>query len=181
MLAARPVPIGCRLIERSLFLGLHNLTDAFHVPAGQDRSHEKPLSIWGLIPLAIKVSSKDTGGALFVFEHRHMGKGGPPRHVHHEQDEWFYVVQGTFRMEVGDERFLLRPGDSLFAPRKIPHAWACISDEPGTLLTTVSPAGTFETFILNTTRHATLPTPEEVARAFAAHGMTVTGPPLPVE
>lgn len=136
--------------------------------------------IWGLIPLLVKVSSGDTGGTLFVFAHEDMGKGGPPRHVHHEQDEFFYVVKGQFAMEVGDERFTLKPGDSFLAPRKIPHAWACISDEPGTLVTEVTPAGTFEEFILETTRHATLPSPEEVARAFAAHEMTVVGPPLSV-
>jgi mannose-6-phosphate isomerase-like protein (cupin superfamily) len=152
-----------------------------HVPAGKDRFKEDELMIWGLIPLFTKVSAKDTGGELFVFEHTNMGKGGPPRHVHHEQDEWFYAIKGEFVMEVGDETFRLKPGDTLFAPRRVPHGWAHISDEPGTLLTIVSPAGTFETFIRDTTKFAELPTPEEVAKAFAAHGMTVVGPPLQVE
>jgi mannose-6-phosphate isomerase-like protein (cupin superfamily) len=75
------------------------------VPAGKDRFSERERMIWGLIPLATKLSAKDTGGALFVFEHRNMGKGGPPRHVHHDQDEWFYVVKGEFAVEVGDEKF----------------------------------------------------------------------------
>ena len=48
------------------------------VPAGKDRDKEV-LKIWGVIPLAVKVSTKDSGGALFVFEHADMGKGGPPR------------------------------------------------------------------------------------------------------
>jgi hypothetical protein len=56
------------------------------VPSGKDRSDEE-LKIWGAIPLQIKVSTEDTDGALFVFEHARMGKGGPPRHFHHEQDE----------------------------------------------------------------------------------------------
>jgi len=116
-----------------------------------------------------------------LFEHRDMGKGGPPRHVHFEQDEWFYVIKGEFAFEVGDQKFRLNSGDTLFAPRNVPHAWAHVSDEPGTLLTLVSPVGTFETFILDTTRHATLPTPDEVEKAFAAHGMKVVGPPLAIE
>ena len=151
-----------------------------HVSAGKDRFNENRMMIWGLIPLAIKVSSKDTGGALFSFEHRNMGKGGPPRHVHHEQDEWFYVIDGEFAMEVGEEKFRLKPGDSFLAPRKVPHAWACVS-EKGTILTTLAPAGSFETFILDTAKQATLPSPEEIAKAFAAHGMTVVGPPLKVD
>jgi quercetin dioxygenase-like cupin family protein len=140
---------------------------------------DRPLMIWGRIPLVPKVSSRATNGALYAFEHTDMAKGGPPRHVHHEQDEWFYVVEGEFIMEVGDQRHHLKRGDSLFAPRKIPHAWACSSDR-GSLLTTVSPAGTFETFLMETTEHATLPSPEEIAAAFEAHEMTVLGPPLAV-
>jgi mannose-6-phosphate isomerase-like protein (cupin superfamily) len=161
---------------------IHNgSSKGIHVAAGRDRHTEEGLMIWGLIPLAIKLSTKDSGGELFVFQHANMGKGGPPRHVHHAQDEWFYVIAGEFKAEVGDDKFLLKPGDSLFAPRKVPHAWACVSEQPGTIITTVSPAGTFETFIRETAMHPTLPSEEEIARAFAAHGMTVVGPPLKIE
>lgn len=157
------------------------LKKALHVPAGKDRHGEHQQMIWGLLPLAIKVSTADTGGALFVFQHKDVGKGGPPRHVHHAQDEWFYAVEGEYAVDVGEEKFRLKPGDSLLAPRGVPHAWAHVSDRPGTLITAVSPAGTFEEFIRETTRHPTLPTPEAIAAAFAKHGMTVVGPPLAVE
>lgn len=156
-------------------------TQAIFVPAGADRFNDHQLKIWGLIPLATKLSSNDTGGAMYVFEHRGMVKGGPPRHVHHHQDEWFYVVAGEFAVEVGEEKFRLKPGDSLFAPRGVPHAWAHIDDTPGTLITIASPARTFETFMRDTTRHSTLPTEAEIAAAFAAHEMTVVGPPLKVD
>jgi mannose-6-phosphate isomerase-like protein (cupin superfamily) len=149
-----------------------------YVPAGTDRSKQQGLMIWGLIPLATLVSTQDSGGELFVFQHANIDKGGPPRHVHHAQDEWFYVVKGEFAAEVGDQKFLLSPGDSLFAPRKVPHAWAHVGHERGTLITAVSPAGTFETFIRETTKHPAVPSPEEVAKAFESHGMTVVGPPL---
>jgi mannose-6-phosphate isomerase-like protein (cupin superfamily) len=153
----------------------------FLVPAGKDRFNENNLSIWGLIPLSTKLSSRDTAGELFIFEHTHMGEGGPPRHVHHEQDEWFYVVRGEFTIEVGEDKFRLKPGDSLFAPRKVPHAWAHVGDGPGSLITIVSPVGTFETFLRETTRHPTLPSPAEIERAFEANGMKVLGPPLKVD
>lgn len=156
------------------------LTSGVYVPAGNDRFHDEGLLIWGLIPLAIKVSSKDTKGELLIFQHDGMGKGGPPRHIHFAQDEWFYVVAGEFAIEVGDEKFQAHPGDSLFAPRMIPHAWAHIGPGRGSLITTVSPAGSFEDFILETTRHPTLPTPAEIEQAFAAHDMKVVGPPLPL-
>jgi mannose-6-phosphate isomerase-like protein (cupin superfamily) len=150
---------------------------ALHVPNGLNRFEEE-LLIWGVIPLQIKVASADTAGSLFIFEHADMGKGGPPRHFHYEQDEWFYVTKGEFAFEVGDEEFMLRPGDSLFAPRMIPHAWAHVGEGPGTLLLGVQPAGSLEAFFMEACASDRPPTSEEAERSFAAHGMRVVGPPL---
>ena len=152
---------------------------ALYVPNGRNR-FERELMIWGVIPLQIKVSTDDTAGALFVFEHADMGKGGPPRHFHYEQDEWFHAVKGNFLFEVGDERFTLRPGDSLFAPRMVPHVWAYVGDTPGTLLLAVQPAGSLEAFFMQSSAMTRPPTPQEAEQQFAAHGMKVVGPPLDV-
>lgn len=152
---------------------------AVFVPNGKNRTDES-LMIWGVIPLQIKVATKDTDGDLFVFEHADMNKGGPPRHFHYAQDEWFHAVKGEFLFEVGDERFTLRPGDSLFAPRMVPHVWAYVGDNPGTLLLEVQPAGSLEAFFMESTRMTRPPTPEEADRQFAAHAMKVVGPPLDV-
>jgi mannose-6-phosphate isomerase-like protein (cupin superfamily) len=150
---------------------------AVYIPNGKNRFHEE-LMIWGVIPLQIKVSGKDTDGAFFAFEHAKMSKGGPPRHFHYEQDEWFYAMEGEFVFEVGDEKFELRPGDSLFAPRMIPHVWAYVGDKPGTLLLAVQPAGSLEEFFMKSCGMTRPPTPEEADQLFAAHGMKVVGPPL---
>src|SRR3712207_8886216 len=56
---------------------------------------------------------------LSVAEITSLHKGGPTRHLHHEQDEWWYVVEGEYVIEVGEERYELGPGDSLLAPRKV--------------------------------------------------------------
>ena len=153
---------------------------AIYVPNGKDRFAEE-LMIWGVIPLQIKVSGEDTDGALFAFEHANMGKGGPPRHFHYEQDEWFYATKGEFAFEVGEQQFTLRAGDSLFAPRMVPHVWAYVGDEPGTLLLAVQPAGALEAFFRQGSEMTRPPTPEEADRIFAAHGMKVVGPPLQVD
>jgi mannose-6-phosphate isomerase-like protein (cupin superfamily) len=156
--------------------------DCLHVPAGEDRfTGNNKRMIWGLIPLATKLSGRDTGGRVFVFEHRDMGRGGPPRHVHHDADEWFYVVRGTFAVEVGDERFTATAGDSMFAPRGVPHVWANVGDEPGTMLTIATPVGSFERFMDETTKLGAVPSEEELAEAFEGGGMTVVGPPLLAE
>jgi mannose-6-phosphate isomerase-like protein (cupin superfamily) len=161
-------------------MDLDTLSKHVYVPTGKDRFEENNLMIWGMIPLASKVSAEDTGGALYVFEHANMGNGGPPRHLHHEQDEWFYVIKGDFVFEVGGELFRLKPGDSLFGPRNVPHTFSHVGDTPGTLLAAISPAGSFETFIREAARLETLPTPTEMEKAFAAHGMKIVGPPLNV-
>ena len=152
---------------------------AVYVPNGKNRFQEE-LMIWGVIPLQIKVSGKDNNGSYFAFEHKNMSKGGPPRHFHYAQDEWFYAMDGNFAFEVGDEKFTLQPGDSLFAPRMVPHVWAYIGDEPGTLLLAVQPAGSLEEFFLKSCSMTQPPTAEEADKLFAAHGMKVVGPPLAI-
>jgi hypothetical protein len=90
-------------------------------------------------------------------------------------------MKGDFAFEVGDERFTLRPGDSLLAPRMVPHVWAYVGDDPGTLLLVVQPAGSLEAFFRQSSEMTRLPTPEEADQMFAAHGMKVVGPPLEVD
>jgi hypothetical protein len=90
-------------------------------------------------------------------------------------------VKGEFAFEVGDEAYKLTPGDSLFAPRMVPHVWAHVGDAPGTLLLGVQPAGSLEAFFREGCEMSAPPTPEEADRQFAAHGMKVVGPPLAVD
>jgi len=146
------------------------------VPAGRDRS-DNHLRLLGITPFDVKVSTEDSAGALFVCEHRDMGKGGPVKHLHLEQDEWFYPTKGEFLFEVGDETFRLKAGDSLFAPRRIPHRWACVN-EPGSMVIALQPAGTIEAFFKTIGSLQSRPAPEKLADIFAAHGMRTVGPPF---
>ena len=148
------------------------------VRAGDDRT-KTHLKLLGVTPFDVKVSTDDSAGALFVCEHRDMGKGGPVRHLHLEQDEWFYPIKGEFLFEVGDETFRLQPGDSLFAPRRVPHRWACVSD-PGTIAIALQPAGTIERFFTTIGSLPSRPSPDALAEIFAAHGMQVLGPPIDI-
>jgi len=52
-----------------------------YVPNG-GHHFEEELKIWGILPLQIKISTDDTDGGLFVFDHADMAKGGSPRHFH---------------------------------------------------------------------------------------------------
>lgn len=146
------------------------------VAAGEDRFGET--RGLGVSTIQFKVCGLGSEGPL-VLENTFHAKGGPARHLHYDQDEWFYAVEGEFLMEVGQERFTLRPGDSLLAPRKLPHVWAHVGSGRGRILVAFMPAGQMEAFFRDVTKANAMP-PQEPA-LWRAHGMELLGPPLPVE
>ena len=150
-------------------------TDPIYVAAGQDRFGES--RGLGVSVIRFKVTSPNGDGPL-VLENEFHARGGPARHLHHDQDEWFYVVAGEFLMEVGDTRLTLRPGDSLLAPRRVPHVGACVGDGRGRILVAFYPAGRMEAFFRAVTPADAMPRPDPAL--WEAHGMTLLGPPLPV-
>ena len=149
---------------------------ALRVAAGEDRFGEH--HGLGISTIDFKVSSQDSVG-FFIIENTFHAKGGPARHVHLDQDEWFYAVEGDFLFEVGSERFALKPGDSLLAPRKVPHVWAHVGAARGRIVITFTPAGKMEAFFREVTKANAMP-PQDPA-LWRAHGMELVGPPLPVE
>lgn len=105
-------------------------------------------------------------------------RGGPARHLHYDQDEWFYVLDGEFLIEVGADRYTFLPGDSLLAPRTAPHVWASIGTPHGRILITFLPAGRMEAFFREVTKANAMP-PQD-PDLWRAHGMELVGPPLAV-
>jgi quercetin dioxygenase-like cupin family protein len=155
-------------------------TEPVKVASGADR-HEKPCNLGDQSTIDRKVCSADTGGQLFVIENHAQTQFGPPRHVHHNQDEWFHVLSGEVEIEVGEQRYRLMPGDSLLAPRGLPHAWAQIAPEGGRLLIAFQPAGKMEAFFAELARLGRIPPTAEAHTLFEQHGMTVVGPPLKLQ
>jgi quercetin dioxygenase-like cupin family protein len=149
------------------------------VRSGQDRTGQ-PRTVFGGLRLDTKVAPADTEGDLYVIQHTDTEKGGPPRHVPHAQDEWFYVLTGAYRVQVGDETFEVGAGDAVFAPRGVPHVWAHVSEGEGRLLIAFQPAGQMEAFLGALAALGAAPTPDIMGPLFAAHGMTMLGPPLDV-
>jgi len=126
----------------------------------------------------IVLSGQDTAGAACAIETSRHLRGGPPLHVHPDQDEWFFVREGEFDMVVGDARHHLSAGDSLLAPRGVPHAFASTT-ETARMLVTFFPAGQMEDFF-RAAASAVKPSPPEMAAIFARHGMKVVGAPLDI-
>lgn len=99
--------------------------------------------------LDVKVSGKDTNGDLAIFEQTSLSQGrGTPLHVHSSQDEIFYIIEGAYYFQVGDEKYHMTIGDSIFLPRKVPHAWTQKS-EKGRMMVMLQPAGKLEDFFCN--------------------------------
>ena len=159
----------------------------FSVTAGDDRLGEH-IKLGGE-PNDCKVSAQDTDGAMCVFEF--TGMGGGPRHLHHEQDEWIYVIDGELGFVVGAERLRLTAGESIFIPRKTAHIWTCMSGRPAKIINVYQPAGKMEEFFREVSTFKNLPTREDVInktyteeqvqaldRLFSDHGMDLLGPPL---
>jgi mannose-6-phosphate isomerase-like protein (cupin superfamily) len=117
------------------------------VAAGEDRSGH--LHSLGFSSLAFKVVPSDTAGNLLVIEHRNlMPDTGPALHVHLSQEEWFYVMEGQVRFQVGDRRLELGPGDSFLAPRRIPHTFSA-TGSPAHMLISFTPADKMEQYFID--------------------------------
>ena len=129
----------------------------------------------GVSTIEFKVAGRENSGML-ILENTFHAQGGPPRHLHLAQDEWFYAVEGEFDVEVGRERRRLSPGDSMFAPRNVPHVWAHVGNGRGRILVAFTPAGQMEEFFRIVTAKNAMPGMDPAL--WRAHGMELLGPPL---
>jgi mannose-6-phosphate isomerase-like protein (cupin superfamily) len=141
------------------------------VHAGEDR-FSQPIPM-GFSTMLFKVGTNETAGGLFLIEHKNLLNAGPPLHLHVAQEEWFYVVEGRVAFQVGEQRFELGPGESVLAPRKVPHAFAGAGPTPAHMLIAFSPAGKMEAcFRDGNSPHS----PAERAAYFRSYEMEYIGP-----
>ena len=128
-----------------------------------------------------KVSAADTNGDLLFIgpgEKSFTALGGPPLHVHHYQDEIFFVAAGAYQVQVGDETFTLKEGDTVFAPREVPHTFTRLGEMPGKLVTIFQPAGKMESFFSKLNSLTGMPSRDEFVKLFEEHDMKIVGPPI---
>lgn len=157
------------------------ISRGFKVSSGEARygEHYKMKGIT-LNVLDNKISSKDTDGDISVFEQNGFTrKGGPPLHIHFYQDEFFYIIDGEYIFQVGDEIYQMKPGDTIFLPRNIQHAFVQLTDK-GKVIVSFMPAGKMEDFFRITDSWILPPTPAEIEKVFEEHEMKIVGPPINV-
>jgi mannose-6-phosphate isomerase-like protein (cupin superfamily) len=90
---------------------------------------------------AIKTSSKHTGGAYSITEIQSFPGNGPPPHIHHREDECFYIVEGAFSFIVSGQVFDVADGDYVRVPKGTPHTYKNVGAIPGKMIVIFSPGG----------------------------------------
>ena len=129
--------------------------------------------------MTLKATSDTTGGRLVLLENLTAPGGGPPPHVHTREDEFFFVLDGSFEIRIGDEVHVLGPGGFAYVPRGTVHNFRNTTDASSRILVGFTPGG-MEGFFRESGRPATDDGPappvdeDEIARTMAAaekHGM----------
>ena len=129
------------------------------------------------------VRSFDSDGKLValvlpVGNYEHNLYHGAPLHVHHENDEWLYILDGEFVAEVGGVRYRLKRGDSLLMPMHIPHRWSIAGLPQAGAIHLYTPAGKMDLAFDDRGKPGGAQTEAERKAEFEGYGMTLLGPPL---
>jgi mannose-6-phosphate isomerase-like protein (cupin superfamily) len=147
---------------------------------------EEGQAIWFLANrMTVKATAESTGGAYGLVESLIAPGFSPPLHVHHREDEAFWVLEGEVTMRCGDKTFRAGPGAFVFLPRHVPHSFVVEGDTPVRMLTLLTPGGGEGVFI-DGGRPAERdglppPAPPDIAalkRVSERYGAEIVGPPM---
>jgi mannose-6-phosphate isomerase-like protein (cupin superfamily) len=160
------------------------------MPESDDRkpfllSAGEGLSVWSLGGrFTAKVTGEDADGRFALVEALAFQSTEPPLHVHHREDEAWYVLDGKMTFYVGEQVLEATAGCFVFAPRGLPHTFT-VDVEPTRVLVFASPAG-FEHFAIELGQPASsdirptdlaVPGPEILGPVAERYGIEVLGPP----
>lgn len=78
-----------------------------------------------------KVTGKETNGAFTVMDQIIQPQGGPPPHIHHREDEAFFILDGTFSFLCGDKETVFDKGSFVYVPKGVLHTFRNIGEQQG--------------------------------------------------
>lgn len=131
-----------------------------------------------------KIRGTSTTGSLDIVDHRIPPGYAPPKHVHRQADEIFYLIAGQLKVTCGDDTWQAGPGSLIFLPRGIPHQFTAASSGPARTLLINAPAGFGEVIaelgdpapeLDMPAENAPLPTPDRIAAVQARYGIAPVG------
>jgi quercetin dioxygenase-like cupin family protein len=120
-------------------------------------------------PTVLHATGETTGGQFCLMEHVTMPLGmASPYHVHRNEDEAFYVLDGHVKFICGDTWLNAGPGTWVYGPRNIPHGFKVVGSEPARMLLMCAPAG-LEKFVLELCAPVdAVPAPPDMAKLMEA-------------
>jgi quercetin dioxygenase-like cupin family protein len=134
------------------------------------------------------VTGEESGGAFAMMDFLVPPQHGPPPHVHHREDEVFYVLEGEFTFTVAGRTIHATAGQTLYGRRDVPHTFKNTGDKAGRMIVVVAPAGLEKFFAeigtpLSSPQAAPVePTPADIQRLLAAaprYGLEILAPANP--
>jgi quercetin dioxygenase-like cupin family protein len=147
------------------------------------RQNEGEARWWFAALAVIKATAADTDGQMTIVEVTEPPGAEGPLHVHHREDEGFWLLEGSATFEVGDATIEASAGDYLFGPRDIPHRYT-VGDKGCRMLFICTPGG-FEDLVIAMSEPAgsrTLPPPsdqepdmERIGAIAEAYGCALVG------
>ena len=133
----------------------------------------------------IKADAESTNGRVAVIEQLAPRGAGSPLHVHRNEDEWFYVLEGELTIWVDGETVVAPAGSFVYGPRDVPHTFIVSSEQARFLL--VTEPGAFAGFVRALSEPAAAleippaptapPDMEPLLRIAAEYGIEILGPP----
>ncbi len=150
------------------------------------RARERDRLLWaGGTTFDVVLGPEHTGGHVALLDQEGSRGDTTPRHVHRDEAEVFYVLEGTIRAFHGGTSWDLGPGDAVYLPPAQEHAFGVTSDR-ARLLTVTTP-GSFARFVTAAGVRVDGEVPARwdfdvarIAGAAALHGLEITGPPPPL-
>jgi quercetin dioxygenase-like cupin family protein len=118
------------------------LNKAFALASGEGKKY------WFLGSLMeVKVKGEETEGAFSLLEEIDPPDFVTPLHIHRNEDEYFYVLEGEVTFTIGEEIIPAKPGTFVFAPRDVAHMYKIDNSNPAKIITMLVPAGLENLFI----------------------------------
>ncbi len=134
----------------------------------------------------IHATGKETKGKFCMIELFATKQGSPPWHIHHREDEGFYIIEGELTIHVGADTYHAKAGDFLVAPKNIPHTYVVESKGHARILMICWPSG-FEDLVraLSSPTQSMLPPEpesaevdfEKIANLAFQYGVEIIDPP----
>lgn len=140
-------------------------TSQVQVPQPQINAREDAVIRFLGFPTSVRATRETTNSAFGLIEGWSMPPGfASPYHVHHAEDEAFYVLEGELAIVCGGKWMKAGPGAYAFGPREIPHGFKVIGSSQARMLLLCSPGG-FEQFVLELSQPIdAVPAPPDMAK-----------------